>query len=365
MSQEKVYQIVTDAIIEKLNQGVIPWHKPWHVAGGGIPMNYVSKKPYQGINTILTGMQDFTCPYWVTFKQCQDLGGNIRAGEKSTIVTFWKEIEKEKDDTGNVTDSYWVIRYYRVFNLEQTENIEYEKPVPVELSETQKILACDNVINNYKGRPEIRHGGARAYYRPSTDHIQMPPENSFESAEEYYNTLFHECIHSTGHVSRLNRLENDAAFGNAVYSKEELTAEMGASFLCALTGIEQKTIDNSAAYIQSWLKVLKNDCKMVIQAAGKAQKAVEFIQAERKEVVKTVKNTVTEIKKALPKLTDKRDHSNDYWSKERCEQRKREYAGEIAWHRMTNDKYMYSGLSEQMSLGRSIHVIACKLFSHK
>ena len=169
-----------------------------------------------------------------------------------------------------------MLKYYTVFNLEQCEGIEIE--TVEESSQVNQIEACEKIMNDWKDKPEIKNADS-AYYKPSADYIGMPEINRFENSEAYYATLFHEAIHATGHHSRLDRsgLMSKAAFGSEVYAKEELVAEMGAAFLCGKTGIEDRTVDNHASYIKSWISKLKEDSKLLINAASKAQKAADYI----------------------------------------------------------------------------------------
>ena len=273
----KVYEIITNRIIEKLEAGIIPWHKPWHSLDT-IPKNLISKKEYRGINVFLLAMQRYESPYWLSFKQAQGLGGNVRKDEKGTPVVFWNWIN-QTDDEGNESNIPF-IRYYTVYNIAQCENIDAGK-IPAILSvhnNSDHIAECEAIIANMPNCPEIQQGKQRASYNPLSDIISMPRFGCFDSAETFYSTLFHELIHSTGHESRLKRLNiNVSRFGDDEYSKEELVAEMGAAFLCGFAGIEDITLNNSAAYVQGWLKSLKHDKKLVIMAAAQAQKAADYI----------------------------------------------------------------------------------------
>lgn len=277
-----VYQIITNQIIEKLKSGTIPWHTPWK--GGGNPANLISKKPYRGINTFLLSCSGYISPYWLSYKQAQSLGGNVKKGEKASIAIFWKQIQVDdkNKETGEIKKkNIPLLRYYNVFNIEQCENINPEKaPTPEIKQNFQPLQQCESVINNMPNKPDIQHKAQRAYYQPLGDFVNMPLQNTFENSEEYYSTLFHELTHSTGHSSRLNRHQKNHCshhFGSQDYSKEELVAEMGAAFLCGYTGIEMKTLENSAAYIKSWLSKLKDDVRLVISAAAQAQKSTDYI----------------------------------------------------------------------------------------
>lgn len=268
-----VYEIVTKEIMQKLEDGTIPWQKPWNAE---LPMNLISKKEYRGINLFLLNMKRFTNPYWLSFKQVDELGGSVRSGEKGSMVVFYKWFQKIDIDN-EVKDEFPILRYYKVFNADQCTGLNIPKlEAKLEFAPIEK---CEQIIDQMNNKPSINHDGNAAYYRPSNDSVTMPPKEIFKSIPEYYSTLFHEITHSTGHQSRLNRntLTDICPFGSTNYSKEELVAEMGAAFLCGHAQIENKTIDNSASYIKGWLERLKNDSRLVLQAAGLAQKAVDYI----------------------------------------------------------------------------------------
>ncbi|APG26373.1 hypothetical protein A7E75_13795 [Syntrophotalea acetylenica] len=268
--------------MELLEQGEIPWRKPWKSSSGA--RNLISKRPYRGINQFLLNSNPYGSPYWLTFKQAQEKGGHVRKSEKATLVVFWKWIDlketggAENADLVSVSGKVPLLRYYKVFNLEQVEGI---KPPPEEQVTNlfTPIQQAEQILNHMPHKPDIRYGGDRAYYSPLLDYIQLPPREAFLSPEEFYSTAFHELTHATGHSDRLTRkgITEAAYFGSHEYSREELVAEFGASMLCAQAGIEQQTITNSAAYIQGWLRVLKGDKRLAIVAAGQAQRAVDFI----------------------------------------------------------------------------------------
>jgi len=264
-----VYQMVTDEIIKKLEAGTIPWRKPWRDTRA---VNWKTQKPYRGINALLLDPGEY-----LTFKQVQEAGGKVKKGAKYHIVVFWKWLEKKNEETGNL-EKIPFLRYYRVFELSQIEGLKSRRKD----SETfyhDPIEAAEKIIEGYQYRPLITFAPGRAYYNPQTDTISVPALSEYQQPEEYYSTLFHEAIHSTGHKTRLNRttLTEKTAFGSETYSKEELVAEIGAAMLCGTAGIENSTLENSAAYIQSWLRVLKKDSRMVVMAAGQAQKAADYI----------------------------------------------------------------------------------------
>ena len=275
-----VYDMVTDRIIEELSKGIIPWAKPWTGTRSGA-YNRISKKPYSILNQMLLKHSG----EYATFKQWQDLGGHVKKGEKSEIVVFWKILDKEEitEDGEKEVHKIPLLRYYNVFHISQVEGVE---PLTEPFTEVQPIEAGDKLITDYITREKIHfneQASNNAYYQPSTDSIVVPMKPQFQVVNEYYSTTFHEITHSTGHKTRLDRLQTGqvAAFGSEEYSKEELVAEIGSATLMNLLGIETvKTFRNTAAYIQNWLNVLKNDNKFIVSAASKAEKAVNFILGE-------------------------------------------------------------------------------------
>ena len=272
-----VYEIITSKIIEKLEQGIIPWRKPWN-AQTGYPRNLITGKEYRGVNVFLLASQGYESPFWLTFRQAQEKGGSVRKGERSTPIVFWNFVERTNPESGKMEEVPF-LRYYSVFNSAQIDGIQVPPQPEASEHEFSSIEAAQAIIDNMPNKPRIKYSMKQACYFPALDEINMPSPEKFEAAEEFYCTLFHELTHATGHESRLNR-RNSAerrSFGDEEYSKEELTAEMGASFLSAFAGIEHKTLDNSIAYIQGWLKALRNDKKLVITAAASAQKAADFI----------------------------------------------------------------------------------------
>ncbi len=275
----KVEEIITQRIIEKLESGTIPWRKPW--SGGGMPKNFINQKEYRGINPFILGSAGYAYPYFLTFNQAKQSGGNIKKGSKGMPVVFFKFIEKENRANPDKIDKFPLMRYYTVFNIEQTEDIDYSETIAniPKLTNFQTQHKAESIIKNMPNKPKCQEIENRAYYRSKTDTVNMPKKQMFESEPAYYSTYFHELTHSTGHESRLNRktITDMAAFGNQNYSKEELCAEMGAAMLCGNVGIENQTIENSAAYIAGWLRALRSDKKFVIQAAALAQKATDYI----------------------------------------------------------------------------------------
>ncbi len=267
---------MTDRIVSLLESGTIPWQRPWK-GGNQVPQNFITRKTYRGINCFLLNSTGFPSPYWLTFKQVQMLGARVKKGEQSCPVVFWKILEDVKDGE---TKRIPFLRQYSVFNIAQCEAINEPAEAQAEATRTfQPLQRCERIVTDMPKRPKILHEGARASYSPLRDEISMPRAELFESAETYYSTLFHELTHATGHLSRLGRKEvsEPAHFGSDSYSREELVAEMGAAFLCGHGGIEKKTIDQSASYIEHWLQRLKSDRKLVVHAAAQAQKACDFI----------------------------------------------------------------------------------------
>ena len=199
--QRKIYEMINNRIITLLEKGEVPWRKPWV---SGEPANFITKKPYRGINPFILISSGFSCPYWVSFKQAKEIGGRIKKGEKGFPVVFWKWIEVKDSDSDSGKKHVPFLRYYTVFNLEQTEGIEIPKP---ETREFHPITQAEKVIHEMPNAPMIEHNEPRAYYQPPEDRVNMPKSNLFQSNEEYYSTLFHELTHSTGHKSRLDRDE--------------------------------------------------------------------------------------------------------------------------------------------------------------
>lgn len=267
---KKIYEMVTNQIISKLEKGTVPWKKPF---ASGQAVNWNTQKPYRGINTMLLDGGEY-----LTFKQIKDAGGKVKKGEKSQIIVFWKWLEVEDKETGEEKNVPF-LKYYRVFEVgSQVEGIEpkreYETYIHDPIEEAEKIK--DNYIN----APSYSSITGGAWYKPFEDRVNVPPMKEFENIHEYYSTLFHEMIHSTGHSSRLDRegITAHNGFGTERYSKEELVAELGASMLCGVSGIDNETIDNSASYIDSWLRVLKEDKTLIVKASQQAQKASDYIQ---------------------------------------------------------------------------------------
>ena len=281
-----IYNKVTNLILEKLRQGVIPWRKSWV---SYYPHNFISKKEYQGINFILLSSYDFPSHYFLTFKQAKKLGGNVLKGAHGLPVVFWKILNytdaKIKEDSIEMKDKHFpFMKNSTVFNLSQTSLYREEKAKLKELPPRPK---AKDLLQSLSFVPEIRNNKGKAYYTPAQNFISIPFKNQFESMDEYYATLFHEIIHSTGHKEKLNRFTQPDQFNHKshAYSFEELIAEIGSSFLCAMCGIDN-TLDNSASYIKGWLSKLQDDEKLIIKASTQAKNAVNFLLNKSNEVKK-------------------------------------------------------------------------------
>lgn len=277
---KSVYEMVTERIIEQLESGVIPWEKPWSGVRSGA-YNRISKRSYSLLNQMLLKNEG----EYATFKQWSELGGKIKKGEKSEIVVFWKilPIEETQEDGTKVIKQVPLLKYINVFHISQVEGVE---PLQKEmLNDIEPIEQAESILQDYWTREHItvEHiKGDKAFYSPMRDMIQLPLFEQFKDANEYYSTAFHESVHSTMKESRCNRAEERkdklVAFGSEEYSKEELVAELGSASIMNMLGIEtRKSFRNSSAYIQSWLRVLKNDVKFIVSASSKAEKAVNYI----------------------------------------------------------------------------------------
>ena len=279
-----VYGMVNDRIIAALEGGTIPWLKPWHGVQGGA-RSHETGKPYSLLNQILLGKPG----EYLTFKQCQREGGKVRKGAKAKIVVFWRmTVRKTTDENGETKEqSIPVLRYFNVFHIDDCEGIEpkHSNLTPREVATTD--AAVEQIVNDYAGRAKLTIENIlqdEAYYSPVSHVVSLPLVEQFDDAASYYDTAFHELVHSTGHKSLLNRFNDGAkiaAFGSEDYSKEELVAEIGACSIMDALGLETKaTFRNNVAYIQSWIRALKNDKRLLVSAASRADKAVRLILSE-------------------------------------------------------------------------------------
>lgn len=279
-----VYEIVTNRIMEDLKNGIIPWKKPWKGLGGAV--KHGDGKSYSLLNQFLLGCEG----EWLTYQQAKKEGGKVKEGEKGKIVVFWKWLEKkldEVDENGeNLVQRIPFLKYITVFEVSQCEGIKakYKNDEPnLNIKPDEK---AEGIFKAYVDREGIttRYEGEKAFYRPSDDSITLPVIEKFVNVAEYYSTKFHEAVHSTGTEKRLNRdgVVKATFFGTEDYSKEELVAEVGASMLNHIVGLEtDSSAKNNVAYIQSWLKALENDKRLIVSASSKAEKAVKFIMGEK------------------------------------------------------------------------------------
>lgn len=288
-----IYEQITNAIVEQLGKGIVPWQKPW--VGGSVSgcVSHTSGKPYSMLNQWLLGCK---AGEYLTWKQVVAEGGKVRKGEKAQMVVFWSfvnktELEAVCDEHGNeigtrqvVVANYPVLKPYYVFHIDQCDGIKAKYAEREAMYDNTPIERADDIINAYIKQSGLKFnvidGGYEAYYNSIADKVVVPSLNQYKVTEEYYSTTFHELTHSTGHPKRLNRegIASWNGFGSEQYSKEELVAEIGAAFLCQQAGLDcESAFNNSAAYIQGWLKKLKNDKRMIVAAAAKAEQACKFI----------------------------------------------------------------------------------------
>lgn len=278
------YQIVTDVILQHLESGVVPWSCPWNRKVGR-PQNFHSDRPYQGINVMLLGCYGYASPYWLTIRQANLLGGRVRKGEHGARIVKYGSCQNkpEGNENNEKRQTRYFLRDYVVFNTLQIEGIEFPEVKDLKpLSSVKRLENAERIVSSMPQKPVIEEGQTvKAGYVPVTDTVEIPAIERFEKAEGYYQTLFHELIHSTGHESRLKRkslIESDG-FGGEKYSKEELIAEMGAAFLGMEVGTVQDNHEQSASYIGGWLNVLgePEHKHWVVQCASQAQKAADFV----------------------------------------------------------------------------------------
>jgi antirestriction protein ArdC len=281
-----IYEAITARFIEQLKRGTVPWQKPWL----GV-QNIVSRKPYRGINSLLLGSAEFQSPFWISYKQAIDLGGHVKKGERSTPVIYYKILEK-RDGAGKVMlreDGRQAripfVRWANVFNLDQTEGIQ-APAITASQNVTQPHEKAGAIVENAR-LCSIHHVGFAVFYSPQDDVIRIPAPSIFRNQEDYYHTLYHEMIHASGHISRLNRegITQHTRFGSERYSKEELIGELGAAFLSNQAGtLDAVRFENSAAYLASWTRKLESDPRLIVSAASQAQRASDFIAGiEHKE----------------------------------------------------------------------------------
>jgi antirestriction protein ArdC len=285
-----LYQTITTRIVDALEQGTRPWMQPWaasHAAGSITRPLRHNGKPYQGINVLLlwmaAAMRGYSAPLWMTYKQAQSLGAQVRKGEKGSAVTYADRMTKQEQDaaTGETSErSIYFLKQYTVFNVEQIDGLPAHYTAPAPETPRNPDARCEAAEAFFAALgADIRHGGDRAFYMPSQDRVQMPPFETFTDAESYYATLGHECIHWTKHETRLARDFGRQRFGDEGYAQEELVAELGAAFVAADLGLALEPRPDHASYIASWLKVLKNDKRAIFTAATHAQKALDYLHS--------------------------------------------------------------------------------------
>ncbi len=272
------YEVVSERIIAALEQGTVPWRQPWLTRGH---RNALTSRPYRGINLLVLAIsaiqREWRDPRWLTFRQAASRGGHVRRGERGTAVVLWRWLERDDPLTGEPAERYPLLRVYTVFNVAQCDGLELPGRRHVAFDPLERAEA---IVSGYAGGPGLEHDADCAYYSPSADVVYLPPRADFRDADGYYATLFHELAHSTGHPSRLNRPNFQAGvtpFGSENYSREELLAEFTAAFLCADAGIDASRLDQSAAYVASWLRALQDDRRIAVIAASQAQRAADHI----------------------------------------------------------------------------------------
>jgi antirestriction protein ArdC len=296
-SRQDIYSRITDQIVRSLEQGIQPWTQPWNAAHAAGPVSRPLRfngETYSGINVLTlwaSAMErSFAAPIWMTFRQAKELGGHVRKGEKGAPVVYANTIVKTDVDekTGDDVDvTIPFMKGYTVFNVEQIEDLPAHYYARAESSENPDGRLAHAEAFFSKVGASIQNGGNSAYYRLASDHIQMPSFEAFFNAQSYFATLAHESVHWTRHPSRLDRSFNQERFGDVGYAKEELVAELGAAFLCADLGLKLEDRPDHAAYIGSWLQMLRNDKRAIFTAAAHAQRAVDYLhsrQAVREDI---------------------------------------------------------------------------------
>ncbi len=291
MQRNDVYEAITDRVIAAIEEGAGEWQMPWHRSGVSRPVNALTKKPYRGVNVVALWASAeayrYGSGFWATYRQWRELEAQVRKGERASLIVFWKELEREVEDdkTGERQRKKTLFaRASWVFNADQVDGW-----APPAAPERNLVQALDRAeAFTAATRADIRHGGDRAYYRRSSDHVQIPDRERFTGSatstptETYYATLLHELTHWSGHESRLDR-DLSSRFGNEAYAMEELVAELGAAFLCADLSITNTPRPDHAAYIGNWLEVLKRDKRAIFSAARKAADATDYLASLQPE----------------------------------------------------------------------------------
>ena len=291
MSETKsdVYRMITDKIIAAIEAGAEQFIMPWNSGGGCLtaPANVDSGKVYRGVNRLMLWIASESAGYasgiWGTYKQFQERGAQVRKGEKSTHIVFWNFSDKGKEEASGDDEKSgrkFFAKSYNVFNASQVDG--YEMPVMPIVPGVERDAQADAFFAGIGA--DIRHEGHRAFYRPGDDVIGMPPFGAFTDAAGYYSVLAHEATHWTAHKNRCDR-DLNGRFGSDAYAAEELVAELGAAFLCGDLGLSSEPRPDHAAYIATWLKVLREDKRAIFSAASAAQKAVDYLHAQQPGVM--------------------------------------------------------------------------------
>ncbi len=278
-----IYQTVTDRILKQLDAGVVPWRKTWIT---GLPKSLTTGKEYRGVNILVLGSTEYTSRYWLTFREAQRQGGHVRKGERATPVIYWKwrspeELAKRRQETGQENPAPCVPFASVVFNFDQVEGVDRpQDDVPNRVNDRFEV--AEQMLDVMPDQPELVHTiTAQPAYSPLVDRVTLPHLSQFESADEYYSTLFHELVHSSGHPRRLNRFAESEGDRVEKYSFEELVAEFGAAFLCGFAGIQNANTDAlQASYIEGWRKVFSQDGRILVRAASAAQRAADYIRGK-------------------------------------------------------------------------------------
>jgi antirestriction protein ArdC len=294
MKTQEIFKKIQDKIIHLMKTEGADWHKPW--TSKGAPINFITKKPYRGMNNFWLSVQDFSTNEWATFKQWSEKGYKIKKGSKATSVVFCEVKDKKPEwlegkelETYQATGKlpkYFLWKNYAVFNGDQIEDFVSSQTVNVHSTELteETVKNVDWFISNTKAI--IENGQDSAFYSPLSDHIGMPAKEMFDTDVDYYSTLLHELTHWTGHKDRCNR-DQANRFGTEEYAKEELIAEVGSAFLCKLLGVEKTVREDHAKYLNSWITIIQNESKAMVRAFSQAQKAIDYLeqlQLQKKEV---------------------------------------------------------------------------------
>lgn len=279
--KNNIVEEITSRILDDLGKGVCPWEKPWKKESHPVPVNASTSRPYRGVNTLVLWVEGirngFSTQAWVTYRQAAALGGRVRQGEHGTRIVFYSKLTKPRkagkgEEVPREERTFWLLRYYTVFNLDQTEGLQEYRPQVGKVEPFRAVEAAEKIMADCGVR--IVYGGDKAFYDRQGDLITLPPKENFKTPVSFYATALHEEIHASGHPSRLDR-DLGGRFGDQAYAFEELVAEMGAAFLCAHVGIPYDTQHSN--YIGDWIRVLRDHQRALFTAAAQAQRAMDFI----------------------------------------------------------------------------------------